>query len=98
LVDLGVDECLRAGWVERAVGLRRRVLLAHPALEAYTRLRAVASATGEWPAVREEVLGCLAGDADDVLRQVLEAELGAVPDGGPVPEWLRRLRAELAGR
>ncbi|WP_157620559.1 hypothetical protein [Saccharothrix sp. NRRL B-16348] len=94
LVDLGVDECLRAGWVRRAVGLRRRAFLAHPTWESYARLRAVASASGAWPSVREEVLGQVAWGADDVLRQVVEAESAAV-SGGPVPEWLRRLRAEL---
>jgi hypothetical protein len=95
LVDLGVDECLRAGWVQRAVDLRRRAFRAHPGWESYARLRAVASSSGDWPAVREEVPSVLAGRADDVLRQVVEAESAAVA-GGPLPEWLRRWRAELA--
>ncbi|WP_202918706.1 hypothetical protein [Saccharothrix deserti] len=97
LVDLGVDECLRAGWVERAVELRRRAFLAHPALETYTRLRAVAAGVGVWPSVRADVLAQLGEGSDEVLRQVVEAELGAV-SGGSVPEWLQRLRAELARR
>ncbi|GAB2958806.1 hypothetical protein [Saccharothrix stipae] len=97
LVDLGVDECLRAGWVARAVGLRRRALLAQPGWENYARLRAVASSSGDWPAVREEVLAELGERGDDVLRQVVEAELAAV-SGDRVPEWLRRWRAELARR
>lgn len=97
LVDLGVDECLRAGWVERAVDLRRRAFLAHPVWESYVRLRAVASSSGDWPAVREEVLGRVAEGADDVLRHVVEGELAAV-SGGVVPEWLQRWRSELAWR
>ncbi|MEU4443784.1 hypothetical protein AB0K14_20595 [Actinosynnema sp. NPDC050801] len=97
LVDLGVDECLRAGWVARAVGLRRRALLAQPGWGNYARLRAVAASSGDWPAVREEVLAALGDRGDDVLRQVVEAELAAV-SGGAVPEWLRRWRAELARR
>ncbi|QQQ79769.1 hypothetical protein IOD16_16060 [Saccharothrix sp. 6-C] len=99
LVDLGVDECLRAGWADRGVGLRRRAFLAHPTWESYTRLRSVASASGGWPSVREEVLGLVAeaGDGDDVLRRVVEGEWAEAPDGR-APEWLRRLRAELALR
>ncbi|MCE6997563.1 hypothetical protein LZG04_22585 [Saccharothrix sp. S26] len=89
LVDLGVDECLRAGWARRAVRLRQRAFLAHPVWEGYVRLREVASAWGDWPAVREEVLGRLAEGAGDVLRRVVQAEVDAV-GGGPVPEWLRR--------
>jgi hypothetical protein len=97
LVDLGVDECLRAGWVERAVELRRRAFLAHPVVETYTRLRALAAGSGGWPAVREEALARLGDGADEVLRRVVEVESDALA-GGPVPEWLRRLRAELAQR
>ncbi|MER5267724.1 hypothetical protein ABTZ99_37065 [Actinosynnema sp. NPDC002837] len=97
LVDLGVDECLRAGWLQRAVDLRRRAFLAHPVWEAYVRLRSVASSSGDWPAVREEVLGRLAEGPDDVLRRVVQGEVDAVA-GGPVPEWLRRWRSELARR
>ncbi|MFI9007647.1 hypothetical protein ACIGNX_10505 [Actinosynnema sp. NPDC053489] len=97
LVDLGVDECLRAGWVRRAVELRRRALLAHPGWERYARLRSVASSSGDWPAVREEVLGRLARDADDVLRHVVREELAAVA-GDRVPGWLLRWREELARR
>ncbi|WP_170231882.1 hypothetical protein [Saccharothrix saharensis] len=95
LVDLGVDECLRAGWVRRAVGLRRRAFEAHPGWEGYARLRAVASSAGDWSAVCEEVLTGLVGVADEVLWQVVEAE-SAVP-GGP-PGWVGRLRAELVRR
>ncbi|MFJ6673641.1 hypothetical protein ACIQMJ_21240 [Actinosynnema sp. NPDC091369] len=95
LVDLGVDECLRAGWVERAVGLRRRAFVAHPGWEGYARLRSVASSAGDWPAVREEVLAGLVGVADEVVWQVVEAE-SAVP-GGP-PGWVERLRAALGRR
>ncbi|MFD0202359.1 hypothetical protein ACFVG9_16470 [Saccharothrix carnea] len=96
LVDLGVDECLRAGWQGRAVGLRRRAFAARPAWETYARLRAVASSSGDWPVVREEVLAELAAGARDVLRQVVQGELDAV-SGGRVPEWLRRWREELDG-
>ncbi|WP_181320033.1 hypothetical protein [Saccharothrix carnea] len=94
LVDLGVDECLRAGWVGRAVGLRRRAFAARPEWETYARLRATASSSGEWPVVREEVLAELAAGARDVLRQVVRGESDAV-SGGRVPEWLRRWQAEL---
>ncbi|WP_077007790.1 hypothetical protein [Saccharothrix sp. ALI-22-I] len=97
LVDLGVDECLRAGWVERAVELRWRAFRTHPALETYLRLRGTAAGAGVWPSVREDVVARLRDGADEVLRQVVDAELGAV-SGGPVPEWLQRLRAELASR
>ncbi|MFE9750016.1 hypothetical protein ACFYOT_34325 [Saccharothrix saharensis] len=96
LVDLGVDECLRAGWVRRAVGLRRRAFEAHPRWEGYARLRAVASSAGEWPAVRDEVLTGLVGVADEVLWQVVEAESAGVPGGAP--GWVERLRAELTRR
>ncbi|WP_367128200.1 hypothetical protein [Saccharothrix sp. HUAS TT1] len=95
LVDLGVDECLRVGSAGRAVELCRRAFVAHPTVEGYSRLRSVAAGAGGWPAVRAEVLAFLAGRADGVLWQVVEVELAAVP-GGPVPEWLRRLRADLA--
>ncbi|MFD1145589.1 hypothetical protein [Saccharothrix hoggarensis] len=70
LVDLGVDECLRSGWGREAVELRRDAFLAHPTVEAYTRLRAVAS--GDWPAVRDEVLARAGDGAAEVLRQVPE--------------------------
>ncbi|MFE2756400.1 hypothetical protein ACFXGA_30815 [Actinosynnema sp. NPDC059335] len=100
LADLGVDECLRAGWVERAVGLRRRAFVASPSVAAYTRLRAVAVAAGVWAAVREEVFAEVAGGgADEVLWEVLAVESESVgAAGGPVPGWLRRLRADLEGR
>jgi hypothetical protein len=81
LVDLGVDECLRAGWVERAVELRRRAFLACPGVETYTRLRAAASAWGDWPAVRAEVLARVGDGVDDALRQVVAAESGGAESG-----------------
>lgn len=97
LVDLGVDECLRLGWVSRAVELRREALLAHPCWEAWTRLRSVASAAGEWPAVREEVLDRLIGagaGGEALVRRVVESELAG--SSGPVPGWVERLRARVS--
>ncbi|WP_447001738.1 hypothetical protein ACRAKI_18415 [Saccharothrix isguenensis] len=77
LVDLGVDECLRAGWAERAVDLRKRAFLVRPAVETYNRLRGAASAWGDWPAVRGDVLARVGDGVDDALRHVVEAESGA---------------------
>ncbi|MDQ2588837.1 hypothetical protein CKY47_33815 [Saccharothrix yanglingensis] len=64
LVDLGVDECLRVGWAERAVGLRLRVLLEHPTAGAWHRLRVLAAGTVGWPGVRERAVAALARDGD----------------------------------
>ncbi|WP_447009093.1 hypothetical protein ACRAKJ_21035 [Saccharothrix sp. DSM 118769] len=60
LADLGVEECLRAGWAERAVGLRLRVLLENPTREAWRRLRSLAAGTVGWPGVRERAVAALA--------------------------------------
>ncbi|MEU4803782.1 hypothetical protein [Actinosynnema sp. NPDC023587] len=79
LVDLAVDECLRLGWRERALGWRRRAFLAWPSPETYERLRALAAGIGGWPAVREDVLAQVraAGDPDvvaDLLARVAARE------------------------
>ncbi|NUT99261.1 MAG: hypothetical protein HOY78_45380, partial [Saccharothrix sp.] len=68
LVDLAVDECLRAGSPERAVGWRREAFLASPSPEHYARLRGLATAHGLWPDVRDEVLASV---ADAELRDQL---------------------------
>lgn len=81
LVDLGVDACVREGWLERAVELRRRAFLACPGVETYRRLRGAASAWGDWPAVRADVLGRVGDGVDEALRQVVEVESG-VESGG----------------
>jgi hypothetical protein len=83
LADVGVDECLRLGWVSRAVQLRRQVLLAHPVWEAWVRLRSLASGLGMWPRVRAEVWGRLTAAA---------AGEGAAADRAV--ELLRRVAAE----
>ncbi|MFD7660447.1 hypothetical protein ACFV4N_41275 [Actinosynnema sp. NPDC059797] len=75
LVDLGVDECLRVGWVSRAVGLRRDAVLAHPVWESWERLRSLAAGVGVWPVVREEVLARLSAPdapsgAAELVRRV----------------------------
>ncbi|MFI9813382.1 hypothetical protein [Saccharothrix variisporea] len=68
LVDLAVDECLRAGTPERALRWRREAFLAWPTPENYLRLRGLAVAQGVWPAVRDEVLAAV---TDTALRDRL---------------------------
>ncbi|WP_143174512.1 hypothetical protein [Streptoalloteichus hindustanus] len=62
LVDLAVDECLRQGWAERAVGLLRSAFRQRPGLDTYLRLRAVAEPLGRWPAERAALGAVLAPD------------------------------------
>ncbi|MFB9433137.1 hypothetical protein [Streptoalloteichus tenebrarius] len=59
LVDLAVDECLRQGWAERALGLLRTAFQRRPGLDTYLRLRAVAEPLDRWPRERAALAAAL---------------------------------------
>jgi hypothetical protein len=71
LIDLAVDECLRLGWHDRAVELRRRAFLDRPGLDTFLRLRSLAGQTEAWPRLREEALEHLRAGRDFALVRIL---------------------------
>lgn len=97
LVDLGVDECLRHGAVERALALREEALRLGPGAETYGRLRALAATAGCWPAVRDRTWEHLVSAASPrVLAELVGVELRSAPPGR-VLRWVREA-ARRAGR
>ncbi|MFC6089784.1 hypothetical protein [Saccharothrix lopnurensis] len=87
LVDLGVDECLRVGWVSRAVELRREAVVAHPVWEAWERLRSLAAGLGVWSVVREEVLARLSSpDAGPGAAELVRRVAAERPPRPPAPD------------
>jgi len=74
LIDLAVDECLRLGWHDRAVELRRRAFLDRPGLDTYLRLRGLAGQSEQseqWHRLREEALAHLREGRDFTLVRIL---------------------------
>lgn len=71
LIDLAVDECLRLGWHDRAVELRRRAFLDRPGLDTFLRLRGLAGQSEQWARLREEALAHLREGRDFTLVRIL---------------------------
>ncbi len=98
LIDLAVEEHLRAGAPHRAVAVCREAFLARPSLDLYLKTRALVVHTDEWPPLRAELVDHLVRDgsrlAVEVYRRIVEVELTrrGVEEQELVVQWLQRLR------